>query len=64
MGREKSMKPSVNMVSPKSVETPIYLMKTPTTISPLAITPVKRMPILSKMSPPKKSMRRNTLMSP
>ena len=64
IGSEKLTKSRVNLLSPKSVVTPKYLMITPTTIKPLAITPVKRMPILSRIIPPKKSISINTLISP
>ena len=62
MGRWKE--PRLNTAPWKSVETATYLMSTPTTMSAVLSTPVKRIPSLSRMMPPKKSIRRNTLMRP
>ena len=62
MGRWKE--PMLKTAPWKSVETATYLMSTPTTISEVLSTPVNRMPSLSRMIPPKKSIKRKTLMRP
>ena len=52
------------LAPPKSLETAQYLMATPTTMMPAAITPVKRTPILSRIIPPKININRKTLNQP
>ena len=49
---------------PKSVSMAYHLSSAPASISAQLITPVKRMPHLSRMIPPKKSISRNTFIYP
>ena len=63
-GREHAIatcvgKPNISPV--KSLFTEYHLIAAPANISTVLISPVNRTPILSRMIPPKKSIRRNTL---
>jgi hypothetical protein len=50
--------------SPKSEERAYHLIRAPININPEDIIPVKRIPILSKITPPKNSISKNTLIKP
>lgn len=55
---------TVTVAPSKLCDIPNHLMKTPISMMLVAIKPVKRTPILSRIIPPKISIRKNTLNQP